>query len=121
MPPKEKRKAARIKQNIIVSIKPLRGVFDVEAIEGIMLDLSRTGMAVLVRKQIPMNTMIVANFKLIDMRDDIPSHIVPVKVTGEVRYDIALKSGEYQLGISFTTLDEKITQVIGRFLEAKGA
>jgi hypothetical protein len=55
------------------------------------------------------------------MKDDIPGHIISVKVTGEVRYDRELKTGEHQLGISFTRVDDMALQAIGRFLDSKGA
>ena len=81
-----------------------------------MLDLSDGGMAILTNIDIPVDTVLLIKFTLINraLKDD--NRIIKVSMTGAVCYNHLLENEEHRLGIQFTNISDYDKKSIAEFV-----
>lgn len=101
--------------------KPLTALIVIgdEKFEARMLNLSQGGMALLTHYDIPAGTVLSIQFTLVDMDKHSPFSLHgPMKITGQVRSNILVRSNEHRLGVCFTQIDSRDKAVITNFVNA---
>ena len=108
----ERRRAKRVKTTFIVIYKvgyPLQVRMTVRErdINAIMINLSEAGMAILTNYNIPVSTLLLMKFILINENSALDEERVrPMEIAGEVRYSISGERDERRLGIYFTQISD---------------
>jgi len=118
----EKRTSKRLRANFTLYYqvnKPPTVVMDIgygREIEALMLDLSDGGMAILTNIDIPVDTVLLIKFTLINraLKDD--NRIIKVDMTGMVCYNRLLENEEHRLGIQFTRISDHDKKAISEFV-----
>ena len=82
-----------------------------------MLDLSETGMAILTKFNIPVATVLLLKFTLINFSADDDNRLRTIEMSAEVRNNISQEKGEHRLGIVFTKISKKDKQAITDFVQ----
>ncbi len=81
-----------------------------------MLNLSRSGIAIVAEYNIPELTVLDLSFRLSRMdREGNVAFYGPMRLKGEVRSNVSLGKKEYRLGICFTGVDQKAMLELERF------
>lgn len=83
----------------------------------LMLDLSEEGMAISTDYDIPVATIILMKFTLINLEAQGDERIKSIKITGEVKSNILVGKNEHRLGIHFTQIAEKDKFAITEFVK----
>jgi len=118
----ERRRAKRVKTTFIVIYKvgyPLQVRMTVRErdINAIMINLSEAGMAILTNYNIPVSTLLLMKFILINENSALDEERVrPMEIAGEVRYSISGERDERRLGIYFTQISDADRHAISSFL-----
>ena len=123
----DKRASKRLKANFTLYYqvnKPPTVVMNIgygREIEALMLDLSDGGMAILTNMDIPVDTVLLIKFTLINraLKDD--NRIIKVGMTGVVCYNRLLENEEHRLGIQFTNINEQDKKAISEFVRLSAA
>jgi c-di-GMP-binding flagellar brake protein YcgR len=118
----ERRKFKRIKVNFTAIFridKPIyvRMLVGNREVDGVLLDLSEGGLCILTTFNIPVATVLLIKFVLIDAQDGKEEHIAKMDVVGEVRYNILFAKQEHRLGVGFTQISDKDRKTIAEFVE----
>jgi c-di-GMP-binding flagellar brake protein YcgR len=109
----EKRKSRRLKASftLIYEVnKPATVVMNVgygKEIDGLMLDLSEGGMAILTNYDIPKTTVLSIKFTLINRALQGDNRIIKMNICGIVCDNVLSKNEEHRLGIQFSGISEK--------------
>ena len=118
----ERRRHSRVKARFIVTYKlnkPLEITITINKrqIQALMADLSEGGMAIITEYEIPIATILLMNFTLINtLISDDSQRIKTMDLTGEVRYQMLLQRKERRLGISFIKISDEDKQAISKFV-----
>ena len=115
----ERRKFERVAASFIITYqidKPLmmRLIVGKRQASALMLDVSEGGMSIITDYDIPVSTVLLIKFTLINVNVGKNERVTSMDVTGEVRYNILSKKNEHKLGIRFIRIDAKSRQVIGK-------
>ena len=118
----EKRKFARAKAEFILSYRINKSVemhmwVGSEEVSAVMLDLSETGMAILTKFNIPVATVLLLKFTLINFSADEDNRLRTIEMSAQVRNNIPQDEGEHRLGIVFTKISKKDKQAITDFVQ----
>ena len=118
----DRRKFNRLKVSFIVIYrvhKPLEVIMIVgnKEINAIMLDLSEGGMALSTNYNIPLATIILIKFTLINPYAIGDERICTLEMTGEVRNNVLAGKNDYRLGICFTDITKENRQIIAHFVK----
>ena len=103
----ERRKAARMGVQFIVSYKIDRPAEDHmwvgdKDIDALMLDLSESGMAILTNYDIPVSTILLIKFTLINLYANKDERAHSIEIRGKVLHNVLSEDEkEHRLGISF--------------------
>jgi c-di-GMP-binding flagellar brake protein YcgR len=118
----ERRSSERVKARFVVTYKlgkPLEVSFFIynHQAQGLMLDLSQEGMALLTAYNIPETTTLLMNFTLINMSaSNEADQIKTIDLTGEVRYVRKAPKKEYRLGIRFLHVNKEDRDTLSEFV-----
>jgi len=121
----ERRRAKRVNATFIVVYKvgsPLqvRILVENKDINAIMLNLSEAGMSILTNYDIPVSTLLLMKFILINENAVLDKERVrPMQIAGDVRYNIQGERDECRLGICFTQVSEEDKCAIVNFMRMK--
>lgn len=121
-PGREKRKSMRLKANftLIYQVnKPPTVVMNIgygREIEALMLDLSEGGMAFLTNYDIPVSTVLIIKFTLINRALQGDDRIIKLNMAGIVCYNCLSENEEHRLGIRFTEINEKDKKALADFI-----
>ena len=120
----DRRRSQRVKAEFIVTYKvdrPIKVFMRVggKELNALMLNLSDTGMAVLTKYKIPVFTVVLIKFTLIDLNANVEDRSKSMDILGEVRHNVFLESDEYQLGISFFQISMKDKNSLAAFVDNK--
>lgn len=131
----ERRKSKRIKADFIVVYKidkPLavRIRFDNQETNALMVDLSEKGIAIKTDRDIPVGTILLINFIIVNTAvaensDQIKAMDIMGKVCnntlieakGEVRNNTLTETNEHRLGILFTDINDENKKFIANFVK----
>ena len=119
---KEKRKFKRLVikpfVKLVVNSVP-NGQADIIGLssEGVMLDISEGGMAVLLNNKIPASSLISAEFTLSYSSPLAKESYRKINVSGEVRYCTAINAREYRAGVSFNKISDQDKSFIVQFID----
>lgn len=119
----EKRKSRRLKAGftLIYQVnKPPTVVMNVgygREIEGLMLDLSEGGMAILTNYDIPKSTVLSIKFTLINRALKGDNRIIKINMGGIVCNNVLSENEEHRLGIQFSDISEKDRKAITDFIK----
>lgn len=131
----ERRKSKRIKADFIVVYKidkPLavRIRFDNQETNALMVDLSEKGIAIKTDRDIPVGTILLINFIIVNTAvaensDQIKAMDITGKVCnntlieakGEVRNNTLTETNEHRLGILFTDINDENKKFIANFVK----
>lgn len=136
----ERRKSKRIKADFIVVYKidkPLavRIMFDSQETNALMVDLSEKGIAIKTDRDIPVETILLINFiivntaavenseqiKAMNIKGKVCNNTL-IEAKGEVRNNTLTETNEHRLGILFTDISNENRKFIANFVKmvAKG-
>ncbi|MBN2120847.1 MAG: PilZ domain-containing protein [Candidatus Omnitrophica bacterium] len=76
-------------------------------------DLSEGGMAITTSRDIPISSILLMKFTLVD-KTQTPH---AMSITGQVRYNILIKHEEHRLGIDFTQIKKEDKTIIADFVK----
>jgi len=119
----ERRKANRLKASFILTYQvnqPLSLRMTVgwdSDIVALMLDLSQEGMAISTDYDLPVATILLMKFTLINLEAEGDERVKAMKITGEVKSNILLDKNEHRLGIQFTQINENDKFAIADFVK----
>jgi len=119
----DRRKFTRVKATFIVVYKigyPLqvRMTLGEKEIHAVMLDLSEEGVALVTNHSIPVSTLLLMKFILVNEMAETPDERVrPMEIAGDVRYSIPGERNEYRVGICFTQIAEADRYAIANFVK----
>lgn len=85
--------------------------------EGVMLDISEGGMALVMTDSVPKGTQVKLKWTLIDPHASAEDRIRDFEVAGEVRHCVRLREDEVRLGIAFVGIEEGDRKAIAQFIE----
>ncbi len=120
----EKRRSKRLRANFTIFYqvdKPPTVVMNVGygiEIESLMLDLSEGGMAILTNYDLPVNTVLLIKFILINRALQGDNRVIKLSMTGIVCYNQLCENEEHRLGIRFSEISEKDKQAIADFIRS---
>ncbi|UCC95224.1 MAG: PilZ domain-containing protein [Candidatus Omnitrophota bacterium] len=86
-------------------------------IDSVMLDLSEGGMSILTDYNIPVSTVLIIKFTLINMKAEKERRTRVMSIIGEVRYNRSLEGMGRRLGICFIEIDEADRSAIVDFVK----
>jgi len=119
----ERREHARLDVSFIVVCK-INAPIEVNMLVGgkevhaIMSNLSEGGMALLANYDLPISTVVRAQFILVnDETEDEERRIRSVQVGGEVRYNRKIQEKEFRLGVRFTDISDEDRHFIREFIK----
>lgn len=118
----DRRRHKRVKVNFIVIYhvrKPLKILMFIgyREFSALMLDLSEGGMAITTNYDIPVSTILLIKFTLINTFADKDDRVRSMEITGEVRNNALLEKNEHRLGICFTQITEEDKSAIVNFVK----
>jgi c-di-GMP-binding flagellar brake protein YcgR len=118
----EKRKFKRVRVCIGVVYRvneptSVRVVTKDSEIEARLLDLSEGGIALLTEYDLPVSTVIFITFTLFKIDTADIGFYGPMKITGEVRYNVSMEDKMRRLGISFIELEDDDRREIASFVK----
>lgn len=121
----ERRRAGRVRAEFIViyKVEDLRKTEEVHMwlgdreIEAVMLDLSESGMAIFTENDIPVSTIMMMKFTLINFSAYDEERVKSMKIIGQVQNNIFIKDKEYRLGISFLQIRKENQIAISNFVK----
>lgn len=122
-PGSERRKFKRLKATFILTYQinhplSLRANigWDTDVV-AVMLDLSQEGIAISTNYDIPVATIILMKFTLINMQAQGDERTKSMKIIGEVKSNVLLAKFEHRLGIYFTQISEEDRTAITNFVK----
>ena len=86
-------------------------------VEALMIDLSEGGMAILTNYNIPVSTILIIKFTLINLTVSSDKRIRVMRMMGQVRYNMPSEKKEHRLGICFIEIDEEDRKTIADFVK----
>jgi c-di-GMP-binding flagellar brake protein YcgR len=118
----ERRKFRREKAHFTILYRitqPPEVIMDVgmRELEGVMLDISAGGMALVMTSDVPQGTRIVLRWTLVDPHAQSDDRIRDFQVEGEVRNSVRVRKDEIRLGIAFVGVGEGDRRAIEQFIE----
>jgi len=118
MAAEERRRYRRHNVNILASFCVLKapGIALRRTFDAIIVDMGEWGLSLVTDHSTPIANIIIIEFNLIDARADKRERVMPLKVRGEIVYNMALKDKECRLGVRLIDLDGKSRNSIARFL-----
>ncbi len=120
--PQDRRQSRRFRVSFIVTYhvhKPLEVIMIVGSreINAVMLDLSSGGMSFFTNYPIPVQSILIIRFTLINPYVPVEDRIHTMHMNGEVRHCTELEKGEFRLGVCFHEVSDSDKQIIERFVE----
>jgi c-di-GMP-binding flagellar brake protein YcgR len=117
----EKRKRRRLNVNFTLYYrihKPIdvRMMVGNQEVNALMIDLSEGGMAIKTDFLIPVSTILLTKFTLIDDTLDKNERVKPMDITGEVKYSVPTDSKENRLGIYFLKISREDRMAIASYV-----
>lgn len=85
-------------------------------IDALMIDLSEAGLAILSGYDIPLSTVLNLKFTLINSSADPEKRVKTMEIAGKVCSNVQTETGEYRLGIVFTSMKEDDKLAIRNFI-----
>lgn len=85
--------------------------------QGVMLDISEGGIAVLLNNKIPASALVSAEFTLSYISPLTQDSYRRISAYGEVRYSKALNAREYRVGIAFKKISDSDRSFITQFVD----
>ena len=73
-------------------------------IDAKMIDISQGGMALVTSFDIPVSTVLLMRFALLNVNQEVVKFSGPLEVTGEIKSSAPLEKNEHRLGIYFTKM-----------------
>ncbi|MFH1678895.1 MAG: PilZ domain-containing protein [Candidatus Omnitrophota bacterium] len=118
----DRRESLRVKAEFIVIYKvnsPLEIYMWIgnREVHALMLDLSENGMAILTEHSLPVSTILLSKFTLINLCAEKSERIRSMEITGQVRNSVLSKGNEYRLGIFFTKITTENKCAIASFVK----
>ncbi len=118
----ERRRSPRVRAEFVVIYKvdkpiEIRVRIGNKDVNALMLDLSGVGMAILTNCDIPVSTLLLIRFTLINHYAEKSNRIRSMEIVGEVRNNILLEANEHRLGIYFAKISEADRQAIEDFIK----
>ena len=118
----DRRKFKRLKASLIVIYrvhKPLEALVRIgtREINALMLDLSEGGMAIVTNCNIPVSTILLIKFTLINPYTFDDERIRTMEITGQIRNNALLEKKEYRLGVCFTQIAKEDRIAIANFVK----
>ena len=118
----ERRRLPRVRAEFIVIYRvnrPLKVLMLIgtREVNALMLDLSEGGMAVVTDYDIPVSTILLIKFTLINLHVAKDEQVRVMEIIGEVRNNILSKKDEHRLGIYFTRIAEEDKSAIATFVK----
>ncbi len=116
----ERRRFERIPVDLTLTYRvheplKIRMLIGEREIEAEISDLSEAGMSVVSNYNIPISTILLMKFTLININADKEDRKI-IHIIGEVRYNILLGQAGHRLGISFTDISKENKQAISSFI-----
>ena len=123
---RDQRRFKRIKVNLSVIYRlarpaAIRLLIGNKEVKATMLDLSEGGISVLTNYDIPKVTALLIKFILFKIENNDVCFYGPMKIGGEVRYNMPLGGNEYRLGICFKKINKLDKSEITNFVKSNGA
>jgi len=123
---REQRKFKRVRVNLSVIYRlarpaAMRLLIGNKEVKATMLDLSEGGISVLTNYDIPKVAALLIKFTLFKIENSDVCFYGPMKIGGEVRYNLPLGGNEYRLGICFKKINKQDKSEIANFVKSKGA
>jgi c-di-GMP-binding flagellar brake protein YcgR len=119
----ERRKSNRLKASFILTYQVNQPLslrmtvgWDTDVV-ALMLDLSQEGMAISTDYDLPVATILLMKFTLINLEAEGDERVKAMKITGEVKSNILLDKNEHRLGIQFTQINENDKFAIANFVK----
>lgn len=104
------------KVNAPIEVSMMVGGREVHAI---MSNLSEGGMAILTNYNLPVSTVVTAEFILVnDDAEKEEDRVRSIRISGDVRYNSQVQEKTFRLGVRFTDISENDRRFIGEFIKA---
>jgi len=119
----EKRKAERLEAAFTITFQvesPIHLRFEVgwdNDLDGLMLNLSSLGMAIITRHDLSVGTQIYAKFSIIDFNLQGEERWQHMEITGKVVFNIRLSRVSHKIGIRFDRISYRDKRLIADFVK----
>ena len=118
----ERRKQRRTKVEFILTYKvnqpmDIKMLVGNQEVNALMLDLSQQGMAIMTDYDIPVSTLLLIKFTLINLKADGENRISSISLTGLVKNNTFQKIRHHRLGIAFQKIPEEDISAIVDFIK----
>ncbi|MCP4648526.1 MAG: PilZ domain-containing protein [PVC group bacterium] len=120
----ENRRSKRVAVNFIVTYKPDGAMIahmrigSKLRIIALMVNLSAKGMAIATEYDIPVETVLVIKFTLVNLNTKSDEQVRSMEILGQVRYNVVWKEMGHRIGIAFTKISNEDKRAITGFVEA---